>query len=219
MSDSASGRVAILISGRGSNLQAFLDSRDAGELPGEIALVISNSAQAEGLARADAAGVAHRVIDHRDFDNREAFDQSVLDCLLEADIELVILAGFMRIITPVLTAPFEGRLLNIHPSLLPKYPGLNTHQRALDAGDAEAGATVHFVLPELDAGPPVIQVKVPILPGDDADSLASRVLAEEHVIYPIAARWYLQGRLRLHNTGALLDGQPLPAGGIPYIPA
>src|SRR5690606_11537198 len=130
----------------------------------------------------------------------------------------VILAGFMRILTPVLIEPYRGRLLNIHPSLLTKYPGLKTHQRALDAGDAVAGATVHFVTQELDGGPPVLQASVPILPGDTAESLADRVAAVEHVIYPLAACWYLQGRLALTDDGATLNGQPTPASGIRYTP-
>ena len=218
MTEHPGGRIAILISGRGSNMQAFLDAASTGELPGEIAVVLSNKPEAAGLARAAEAGIATEAIDHRDFDSREAFDQAMVDCLARYDIELVILAGFMRILTPVFIKPFAGRLLNIHPSLLPKYTGLNTHQRALDAGDSEAGVTVHFVTPELDGGPPVIQARVAIKPGDTADSLASRVMVEEHVIYPIAARWYLQGRLRLTDKGAELDGQLLPATGIPYTP-
>lgn len=218
MSEQPGGPVAILISGRGSNLQAFLDASSQGELTGQVALVLSNNPDAEGLVRAAEAGIPTEAIDHRDFESREAFDQAMVECLERYDIELVILAGFMRILTPVFIEPFAGRLLNIHPSLLPKYPGLNTHQRALDAGDSEAGVTVHFVTPELDGGPPVIQARVAIQPGDTADSLARRVLVEEHVIYPIAARWYLQGRLRLTDKGAELDGQLLPATGIPYTP-
>ena len=218
MSDFSDARIAILISGRGSNLQAFLDAAQSGDLPGEIAVVLSNNPDAAGLARAADAGIATKAIDHRDYSSREAFDQAMVDCLADYDIELVILAGFMRILTPVFIEPFAGRLLNIHPSLLPKYPGLNTHQRALDAGDPDAGVTVHFVTPELDGGPPVIQARVPVEAGDTASSLASRVLVQEHVIYPIAARWYLQGRLRLTDNGAELDGQLLPETGIPYAP-
>ena len=133
-------------------------------------------------------------------------------------VDLVILAGFMRILTPVFIKPFAGRLLNIHPSLLPKYPGLHTHQRALDAGDTEAGVTVHFVTPELDGGPPIVQARVPIAPGDTAQTLAARVIEEEHVIYPMAAQWHLQGRLKLTDEGAYLDDNPIPATGILHTP-
>lgn len=211
-------RIAILISGRGSNMQAFIDAQRSGELGADIALVVSNNPGAGGLERAEQAGIATACVNHREYDSREAFDQALVDCLSEHDIELVILAGFMRILTPVFITPFAGRLLNIHPSLLPKYPGLHTHQRALDAGDSEAGVTVHFVTPELDGGPPVIQAVVPVTEGDTADTLAARVLQQEHVIYPIAARWYLQGRLQLTERGAELDGELLPATGLRYTP-
>ena len=133
MTEHPGGRIAILISGRGSNMQAFIDAASTGELPGEIAVVLSNKPEAAGLAKAAEAGIATEAIDHRDFDSREAFDQAMVDCLARYDIELVILAGFMRILTPDFIKPFAGRLLNIHPSLLPKYPGLHTHQRAIDA--------------------------------------------------------------------------------------
>ncbi len=209
-------RLAILISGRGSNLQAFIDACAAGELSGNIHLVISNNPGAAGLQRAQQAGLETRCVDHRDYATREAFDAALLDELRARSIDLVVLAGFMRILTPVLIEPYLGRLLNIHPSLLPKYPGLRTHQRALDALDTEAGATVHFVTPELDGGPPVLQASAPILPGDTADTLAARVAELEHVIYPMAVRWYAQGRLRLIGKHAELDGKPIPVTGIRY---
>jgi phosphoribosylglycinamide formyltransferase 1 len=209
-------RLAVLISGRGSNLQAFIDSCKDGTLPAQISLVISNNPDAAGLQRAELAGIATRCVNHRDFSSREAFDAALVKELRAHSVDLVILAGFMRILTPVLIEPFLGRLLNIHPSLLPQYPGLNTHQRALDAGDAEAGATVHFVTEELDGGPPIIQTRVAIRPGDTADSLASRVAEQEHVIYPIAARWFVEGRLTLCGQQALLDGEPIPATGIAH---
>ena len=208
-----------MISGRGSNMQAFIAACDRGDLDAEIAVVVSNRPDAAGLERAAAAGLVTRCVDHRDYATREAFDQALVDALAPFQVDLVILAGFMRILTPVFIQPFHGRLLNIHPSLLPKYPGMNTHQRALDAGDREAGVTVHFVTPELDGGPPVIQARVPILPGDTAANLADRVIAQEHVIYPIAARWFLEGRLELTDQGALLDGKPIPATGIEYTEA
>lgn len=207
-------RLAILISGRGSNLQAFIDACARGELDAGIQLVISNNPGAAGLQRAQQAGLTTRCIDHRDYATREAFDAALLEELRAHSIDLAVLAGFMRILTPVLIEPFLGRLLNIHPSLLPKYPGLRTHQRALDALDTEAGATVHFVTPELDGGPPVLQASAPILPGDTAEMLAARVAELEHVIYPMAVRWYVQGRLRLTGKHAMLDGTPIPATGI-----
>jgi phosphoribosylglycinamide formyltransferase-1 len=209
-------RLAILISGRGSNLQAFIDACANGELEAEIAVVISNNPAAAGLARAQQAGIPTRTVNHRDYDSREEFDQALVEALQEYRPDLVLLAGFMRILTPVFISPFAGRLFNIHPSLLPRYPGLHTHQRALDAGDSEAGVTVHFVTPELDGGPPVIQARVPVLPDDSADSLAQRVLGLEHVIYPMAVRWHLQRRLELTDQGAFLDGDRIPASGVQY---
>ncbi len=219
MSGTRKARLAILISGRGSNMMAFIEAIERGELPAEIALVLSNRPDAAGLERARQAGIETACVDHRQYDSREDFDRAMVRCLQSHQVDLVILAGFMRILTPEFINPYAGRLLNIHPSLLPRYPGLNTHQRALDAGDREAGVTVHFVTPELDGGPPVIQAKVPVKQGDTADSLASRVLLLEHVIYPIAARWYLEGRLRLTENGAELDGNILPESGYPYTPA
>lgn len=209
-------RLAILISGSGSNLQAFIDHIETGALDADIAAVVSNKADALGLQRAAAAGIATAAVDHRRFASREEFDAELLARVQSTAPDLVILAGFMRILTPVFLRPFSGRLLNIHPSLLPKYPGLDTHQRALDAGDADAGATVHFVTEELDGGPPIIQAPVPVLAGDSAAQLAARVLQVEHRIYPLAAQWFAQGRLQLQDNRALLDGEPLPPGGWLY---
>lgn len=213
---SQTARLAILISGRGSNMQAFIDACAGSELDAEISVVLSNNPEAAGLQRAADAGLSTCCIDHREYTNREDFDAALVESLAPFKVDLVILAGFMRILTPVFIQPFSGRLLNIHPSLLPKYPGLHTHQRALDAGDSEAGVTVHFVTPELDGGPPVIQTRVPILPGDSADSLADRVIVQEHIIYPIAALWLIQGRLKLTDQGAFLDGNQIPVTGIQY---
>lgn len=210
--------LAILISGRGSNMQAFIDACANGAMDAQISVVISNNPDAAGLQRAAESGIATCCIDHRAYSSREAFDQALVEQLNTYRVDLVILAGFMRILTPVFIAPFSGRLLNIHPSLLPKYPGLHTHQRALDAGDSEAGVTVHFVTPELDGGPPVLQARLPIVPGDTAETLAARVIVEEHVIYPLAAQWYLQGRLNLTDQGAYLDGNPIPVTGIAHTP-
>jgi len=211
-------KLAVLISGSGSNLQAFIDQSASGEMGASIAVVLSNKADAHGLVRAASAGIPTEVVDHRAYQQREDFDRALLQALEPYDVELVILAGFMRILTPVFITAFSGRLLNIHPSLLPNYPGLHTHQRAIDAGDALGGATVHFVTEELDGGPPVLQASVPILAGDSADTLAARVLEQEHLIYPLAASWFAQGRLRLGERGAELDGQLLPATGYCFNP-
>jgi phosphoribosylglycinamide formyltransferase-1 len=214
----ARARLAVLISGRGSNLQAFIEASAGGALSADIAVVISNNPDAAGLELAARAGIPTRSIDHRQYPSREAFDAALAEAVGQWEVDLVILAGFMRILTPNFILPFSGRLLNVHPSLLPRYPGLNTHQRALDAGDREAGVTVHFVTLELDGGPPIVQARVPILPGDTARTLADRVIVQEHRIYPLAAQWVLSGRLRLTDQGACLDGEPIPATGIDYSP-
>lgn len=206
-------KLVVLISGSGSNLQAFIDACSSGELNAEISCVISNKADAYGLVRAQSTGIATAVLSHRDFDSREAYDRALLACVEQHQPDLVILAGFMRILTAEFVNPLYGRLMNIHPSLLPKYPGLHTHQRAIDAGDTEAGVTVHFVSAELDAGPIVLQARVPVQAGDSADTLASRVLQQEHRIYPLAAQWFIDGRLRCDSERAYLDGQPLPVTG------
>ncbi len=218
MTGTARARLAVLISGRGSNLQAFIEASASGALGADIAVVISNNPAADGLQLAAGAGIPTRSIDHRQFPSREAFDAALAEAVEQWQVDLVILAGFMRILTPIFILPFSGRLLNVHPSLLPRYPGLNTHQRALDAGDREAGVTVHFVTLELDGGPPIVQARVPILPGDTAQTLADRVIVQEHRIYPLAAQWVLSGRLRLTEQGACLDGEPIPATGIDYSP-
>ena len=197
-------------------MQAFIDACASGDLAARISVVISNKADADGLQKATAAGINTCCVNHHDYTQREDFDLALVQALEHHGADLVILAGFMRILTPVFIESFAGRLMNIHPSLLPKYPGLHTHQRALDAGDAEAGTTVHFVTLELDGGPPIIQARVAINKDDDADSLAARVVVQEHTIYPIAVSWYLEGRLRLTEQGATLDGKKIPATGIEY---
>lgn len=188
-------RVAILISGRGSNMTALIDAAKVPDYPAEIALVISNLPDAAGLARAREAGIATEVIDHKSFGkDREAFDRQ-LDATLEANhIDIVCLAGFLRVLSRWFVARWNGRLINIHPSLLPAFKGLYTHERALAAGATQHGATVHFVVPELDAGPIIEQECVPVLPGDTPDSLAARVLEVEHRIYPLALRRLAEGR-------------------------
>lgn len=209
-------RLVILISGSGSNLQAFIDAVNDGRLRADIRAVISNRPNAGGLARAEAAGITALAIDHRDFDSRDAFDTALQHAIDSFEPDLVILAGFMRILGDDFVSHYRGRLLNIHPSLLPKYPGLHTHQRAIDNGDREAGATVHFVTEELDGGPPILQASVPVQPGDSAELLAQRVLEWEHRIYPLAAQWFADGRLTLTGNRAILDGQQLPDTGARY---
>lgn len=204
--------VVVLISGSGSNLQALIDAIAAG-LPARIGAVISNRADAYGLVRAQNAGIATAVLDHKGFDGREAFDRALIERIDAQRPDLVVLAGFMRILSAEFVRHYAGRLLNIHPSLLPRYKGLHTHQRALEAGDAEHGCSVHFVTEELDGGPLVVQAVVPVLNGDTPDSLAQRVQRGEHHIYPLAVRWFAEGRLRLGEQGVELDGQPLPASG------
>lgn len=195
-------RVAVLISGTGRNLQALLDAAAAGRLPVTWAGVLSNRADAPGLARARAAGVPTAVIDHRQYSTREAFDAAVMAQLAIWAVDWVVLAGFMRILTPAFTRHYAGRLLNIHPSLLPRHPGLHTHQRVLDAGDTEHGATVHFVTADLDGGPPIIQGKFTVGAEDDARSLAQRVMDTIEVrIYPQAVAWCVSGELRLTPDG------------------
>lgn len=210
-------RLVILISGSGSNLQSFIDvcnQKDASsKLEAEIVAVISNKPDAKGLTRASDANIPNIVVDHHAFDSRDAFDANLADVIDSFAPDLVVLAGFMRILTPQFVNRFVGKLINIHPSLLPAYPGLHTHQRALEAGDAEAGATVHFVTPELDGGPAILQAKVPVLADDNAISLAQRVLAVEHKIYPIAAQWFCSGRLIMRDGRAVLDNQPLGDSG------
>jgi phosphoribosylglycinamide formyltransferase-1 len=182
-------------------------------LGGEISLVVSNRPGAGGLTIAQDAGIETALIDHQRYPTREAFDQDLAGVIDSAQPDLVVLAGFMRILTPEFVARFAGRLMNIHPSLLPLYPGLHTHQRALDNGDRYAGATVHYVTGELDGGPPILQAKVPVNSGDDADALAARVLAMEHQIYPVAVNWHLCGRLRWDDSDLLKDDVPVPPTG------
>ncbi len=212
----AKARVVVLVSGSGSNLQSIIDACKTGEIDAVIAAVIANRPACRGLERAREAGIPALAIDHKAFDSRESFDEQLALAIDEYKPDLVVLAGFMRILTPGFVGHYRGRLLNIHPSLLPKYPGLDTHQRALDAGDASAGATVHFVTEELDGGPAVIQAAVSIESGDSAETLAARVLKREHKIYPLAIRWFCERRLTLKGDEALLDHQVLPKTGVIY---
>lgn len=206
-------RLVVLISGGGSNLQSLLDQCQSGALNADVVAVISNRPDALGLSRARQAGVKALALDHKGFADRTAFDQALAKLIDEQQPDLVVLAGFMRILTDDFVNRFLGRMINIHPSLLPRYPGLNTHQRALDAGDRTAGATVHFVTAQLDGGPAIAQVAVPVTETDDADSLARKVLVQEHTLYPTVVDWFVKGRLKLDRNQALLDGTPLPKGG------
>ncbi|WP_027459129.1 phosphoribosylglycinamide formyltransferase [Dechloromonas agitata] len=191
--------IVILISGRGSNMEALIAARDAGNLPVNIAAVISNRPDAAGLETAAKAGIVTHYIDHKAFAGREAFDAALAECIDGFAPDLVVLAGFMRILSEGFVRHYAGRLMNIHPSLLPSFPGLHTHQRALDEGVRIHGCTVHFVTPSLDHGPVIIQAAVPVLDSDDEASLAARVLRQEHRVYPQAVRWFAEGKLTLDN--------------------
>jgi len=198
--------IVVLISGSGSNLQSILNNRRDFEPGIDICTVISNNPEAYGLQRARQAGIDTIVINHRDYPDRSSYDAALMAEIDRHQPELVVLAGFMRILTTEFVNHYSGKLINIHPSLLPLYPGLNTHQLAIENGDKEAGATVHFVTPEVDDGPIIIQARVPVLDTDSSSDLASRVLQQEHLIYPKAIRWFAQGRLGVQNGKALLDG-------------
>lgn len=210
-------RVVVLISGNGSNLQALIDAQQSEEgLGGEIVAVISDKADAYGLERARQAGIKDLVLSPRDYTSREEYDQQLVRLVEEYQADLVVLAGFMRILSPAFVLRFHGRLINIHPSLLPKYKGLHTHRRALEAGENEHGLSIHFVTEELDGGPIILQAAVPVELDDDETTLAKRVQVKEHLLYPIVVRWFLQGRLQLLGNYPTLDGQPLPKQGVLY---
>ena len=189
--------IVILISGRGSNMASLIDAVADGSLPVRVAAVLANRPAAPGLAFAAARGIPTRVVDHTQYPGRDAFDAALAEAIDAWAPDLVVLAGFMRILSDGFVARYAGRLINIHPSLLPAFPGLHTHQRALDEGVRIHGCTVHFVTPALDHGPIVVQAAVPVLDGDDAARLVARVLEQEHLIYPLAVRWFAEGRLRL----------------------
>jgi len=205
--------IVVLISGSGSNLQAILDACNAGFIAGRVSAVISNKADVFGLTRAADAGVPALVLDHKQYADRASYDLALCQTIDRHQPDLVVLAGFMRILTPEFVAHYNGRLLNIHPSLLPKYQGLHTHQRAIDAGDSVHGCSVHFVTAELDGGPVVLQAKVPVFPEDDAALVAARVHEQEHRIYPLVVRWFCQDRLQQQADKALLDGHILSPHG------
>lgn len=206
-------RVAILISGRGSNMTALIEAARDKNYPAEIVLVVSNRPDAGGIVTARKAGIATTVIDHTDYGkNREAFERALQAVLEGSGIEIVCLAGFMRLLTPWFIDQWQGRLLNIHPALLPNFKGLHTHEQALAAGATTHGATVHLVTADMDAGPIVCQAAVPVLPGDTAEALGARVLTVEHKIYPLALKWLAEGRLQIAEGTCRLDGGHVPEG-------
>lgn len=207
-------RLAVLISGRGSNLRALIAAAATPDYPAEIALVVSNVAGAGGLEHAARAGIPARVIAHRDYPDRASFDEALDAAIRAAGAELVCLAGFMRVLTPGFVERWRDRLVNIHPSLLPAYRGLDTHARALADGVRIAGCTVHFVRADVDTGPIIVQAAVPVLPDDDEASLAARVLAAEHRAYPLAVRLVAEGRVRVDGARAVVDGATWAGGGL-----
>ncbi len=202
--------VVVLISGSGSNLQAILDASLAADYPAEVVAVISNKAGVKGLKRAADRQIPTLVLNHQSFHSREAFDLAMIEQIDQFQPMLVVLAGFMRILSETFVNHYTGRLLNIHPALLPKYKGLDTHQRVLDAGDNKHGATTHFVTAELDGGPLIMQAEVDVLPEDTAETLAARVLQQEHRIYPETVKLVAGGRVTMQGNQSLLDGQVLP---------
>jgi phosphoribosylglycinamide formyltransferase 1 len=207
-------RVAVLISGRGSNMAALIEAATAKDYPAEIALVISNVPDAGGLAIARAAGIATETVDHTTFGkDRAAFERALQAALEKYHIDFVCLAGFMRLLTPWLVGQWQNKMLNIHPALLPAYKGLDTHKRALAAREKVHGATVHFVVPEMDSGPIIAQGAVTVRPGDSETALANRVIKVEHRIYPLALKLLAEGRIRVENGRCLIDGRPVPDAG------
>lgn len=205
--------IVVLISGNGTNLQSIIDSIEKNQINGRISAVISNQADAYGLQRAEQAGIPTRVLSHKDYADRHSYDQALMAEIDQCNTGLVVLAGFMRILSDDFVDHYQGRMLNIHPSLLPKYKGLHTHRRALEAKDSEHGASVHFVTPELDGGPVILQAKVPVFENDTEQELAERVRQQELCIYPLVVKWFCEDRLVLNNGKVLLDNQVVPPQG------
>lgn len=212
-----SSRIVVLISGNGTNLQAIINACKLPSYSGTVVGVVSNKNDAYGITRAKNSNIATAILSHNNFESREAYDQALISNIDQFTPDIIVLAGFMRILTPSFVQHYQGKLLNIHPSLLPKYQGLNTHQRAIDAGDKEHGASVHFVTEELDGGPVILQAKVPIFDGDNSDDLAERVHEQEHRIYPLVIKWLCEKRLSMTkketNDVAILDGEILSISG------
>ena len=207
---SAKKKAVVLISGSGSNLQAFIDHVNSGDLDLDIALVLSNVPTAFGLQRAKDAGIHSTYINHKDFENRLAFDQAMMERIDSVEPDIVILAGFMRILTSEFVNHYANRLINIHPSLLPKFTGVNTHQRAIDAREQWHGASIHFVIPELDAGPVILQGRLELRADDTPETLQQRIHKIEHQLYPLAVKWFCENRLGIENGKVLLDGETSP---------
>ncbi len=203
-------RIAVLASGGGTNLQSIIDQQRAGTLDVDIALIISNNPDAGALRRAEQAGIAHACINHRDYTSRRQFDQALVATLQQARVDLVVLAGFMRIISEVMLTAFPQRIINIHPALLPAFPGLNVQQQALDYGVRFSGCTVHFVDGGVDTGPIILQAVVPVLPADNAETLAARILEQEHKIYPLAIELIARGKVRIDGRQVIIDGGTSP---------
>ncbi|EXI62535.1 hypothetical protein MHD_07685 [Mannheimia granulomatis] len=206
-------KFVVLISGNGSNLQAIIDAQKAGKISGQICGVICNKADAYGLVRAKQAGIPTFVFSRKDYESNLAMDLAIAEQIEKLGSELIVLAGYMKILTPEFTQRFDGKILNIHPSLLPKYPGLNTYGRALDAGETEHGMTIHFVNEEVDAGAIVLQAKVPIYPEDSVEEVQARVVEQEHRYYSLVVEWFCANRLVAKNGKAYLDSDELPPNG------
>lgn len=216
MTDIATKKIVVLISGNGTNLQAIIEQLHNCTIAGQciqITAVISDNADAYGLQRAKEAEITTQLVLATENTSKEEYGQQLSAAIEQLQPDLILMAGFMRILSAQFIEKYPGKMLNIHPSLLPKYRGINTHQRAIDAGDKEHGASVHFVTVELDSGPTVLQAKVPVFSEDNAQELAERVLTQEHAIYPLAAKWFLTGRLQMVNKQAVLDGKILPENG------
>lgn len=209
--------IVVLISGSGTNLQAIIDACETDKIQGNITAVISNKEDAFGLQRAANANIATHIVKHTDYESREKYDSALMNVIDQYQPTVVVLAGFMRILTAQFVQQYQGKLINIHPSLLPKYQGLNTHNRAIEAGDDVHGCSVHFVTEELDGGPVILQAKVPVFSDDDESSLAQRVHVQEHQIYPMVVKWFCEDRLDMVVKGdkfyAMLDKQQLPEQG------
>ncbi|MCH5362294.1 phosphoribosylglycinamide formyltransferase [Escherichia fergusonii] len=205
--------IVVLISGNGSNLQAIIDACKVNKIKGTVRAVFSNKADAFGLERAREAGIPTHVLSANDFANRDAFDNQLIAEIDNYTPDVVVLAGFMRILSPAFVEHYAEKLLNIHPSLLPKYPGLHTHRQALENGDKEHGTSVHFVTDELDGGPVILQARVPVFAGDTEDDVTARVQTQEHAIYPLVISWFVDGRLKIRDNAAWLDGKRLPPQG------
>ena len=206
-------KIAVLISGQGSTLQAIIEACQTGVIPGKVVTVISNKIDSFGLERAESAGIPSRVFLRQDFSSNLAMDKAIGDYLDALNIDLIVLAGYMKILTKPFTQRFAGKILNIHPSLLPKYPGLDTYQRALENSDSEHGTTVHFVNEEVDSGGIVLQAKVPLFPGDTVGEIELRTREQEYHIYPLVIKWFVEDRLKLIENQAYLDSKPLPQNG------